>query len=101
MLAIVWGYFGLMRFEGTTGSFASEFQYRWTPTAEERFTVVFRLRDFFSKRATARLNVRVYRGRLFRQADDVLQGEAAREHREQCKKCHQRAGRLWDVYTLQ
>lgn len=30
------------------------------------------LRDFFSKRATSRLNLRLHRGKLFRQGDDVL-----------------------------
>lgn len=32
-----WGYFALLRMEGVTGGFAASFEYRWRPTAEQRF----------------------------------------------------------------
>lgn len=32
-----WGYFTLLRFDGTTGEFSAEFNYRWKPTAEQKF----------------------------------------------------------------
>jgi outer membrane protein assembly factor BamB len=35
-LLLAWGYFTLVRFEGADGSFASSFQFRWTPTAEDK-----------------------------------------------------------------
>ena len=33
----VWGYFCLVRFDGTDGSLTAELAYRWVPTAEETF----------------------------------------------------------------
>src|SRR5439155_14804814 len=34
---LAWRYFGLIRFEGINGDFAATFQYRWNPTAEQKF----------------------------------------------------------------
>src|SRR5262249_6737439 len=34
---LAWGYWALVRFEGITGAMAATFQYRWNPTAEEKF----------------------------------------------------------------
>jgi outer membrane protein assembly factor BamB len=33
---LVWGYFSLFRFEGIYGNASPTFQYRWTPTSEEK-----------------------------------------------------------------
>ncbi len=35
LFALVWGYFALLRFEGTDGSMSADLPYRWVPTAEE------------------------------------------------------------------
>lgn len=35
-LFLVWGYFTLLRFEGTDGELAAEMPFRWTPTSEEK-----------------------------------------------------------------
>ena len=37
VLLLAWGYFTLIRFEGINGAMESTFQYRWNPTAEEKF----------------------------------------------------------------
>jgi outer membrane protein assembly factor BamB len=34
-ISLGWGYFTLVRFDGTTGDLTSEMSWRWTPTAEE------------------------------------------------------------------
>jgi outer membrane protein assembly factor BamB len=34
---LAWGYFTLVRFEGINGTMSATFQYRWNPTAEEKF----------------------------------------------------------------
>jgi outer membrane protein assembly factor BamB len=39
VFVLAWGYFTLVRFEGVDGDFSAAFQYRWQPTAEERFLV--------------------------------------------------------------
>ncbi len=36
VVLLAWGYFTLVRFEGADGTFGTTFQYRWTPTAEEK-----------------------------------------------------------------
>ena len=35
LFALVWGYFTLLRFDGTDGTMSAELPYRWVPTAEE------------------------------------------------------------------
>jgi len=34
---LTWGYFPLIRWEGVAGNLASDFSFRWTPTAESKF----------------------------------------------------------------
>lgn len=36
VFVLVWGYFPLIRFDGTYGNFAATFNYRWTPTEEQK-----------------------------------------------------------------
>ncbi|HLJ96044.1 MAG TPA: PQQ-binding-like beta-propeller repeat protein [Gemmataceae bacterium] len=37
VFVLAWGYFTLLRFEGIDGNMSATFQYRWRPTAEQRF----------------------------------------------------------------
>jgi outer membrane protein assembly factor BamB len=37
VLVLVWGYFALIRFDGVDGNFTADLNWRWAPTAEERF----------------------------------------------------------------
>jgi len=36
LLVLVWGTMGMLRIEGMNGNFAAKFNWRWTPTAEEK-----------------------------------------------------------------